>query len=137
MTCTANWKMAVSCRGCDRHGPTGYAKCGICGMEVPEISKETPKENARCRIHGTWSSQGRCAAEPREPKPEPKEGEPKKTGKPIRFIQNLLSDKPITVEEIKAALAKEGYSPGTAGGQLYQLRNWDGCRVTQEGFVKA
>lgn len=48
-----------------RHGPRGYVRCRICGVEVPEISRETPEEYAGCRRHGTWPGR---AAEEREKK---------------------------------------------------------------------
>lgn len=62
MTCTANWLQAINCRGCERHGKRGYAKCGICGTEVEGISKETPLEFARCFSH---SERGQMVKEKR------------------------------------------------------------------------
>ena len=139
--CTGNWLQGIDCSGCSRHSNDGYMKCqhSGCGTPVPEISKQTPLEFARCAEHGTWSSRAHGKHEPAKEQKAKASVElgSKKGGKPIRFIQNLLSDKPITADEIKAALVKDGYSPGTAGGQLYQLKNWDGCVVTPEGFIKA
>lgn len=63
--CQRNWKASHDCPGCDRHGPGGYVKCTVCGVEVQEISKDTDHEFARCKAH---SETGKVKAEQQKEK---------------------------------------------------------------------
>jgi len=55
---------------------------------------------------------------------------------PVQFLKDCLSGRPISREALKERMVKEKYAIGTINTQLFQLRHWPGCVVTEAGFAK-
>jgi len=114
-------------------GVNGFVVCYTCGKEVQEVSRETTKEYARCLSH--YQRAQSPTGEGMSKKKVRSEGT-HKIPAPISFLKELLSEAPITRDQLKAKMVKKEYAPGTINTQLFNLRHWAGCLVQEDGFVK-
>lgn len=115
------------------HGPRGYILCTVhgCGKEVPELSRETSYEYAKCQRHRQSISQpdkgddnmstATKEARAKAPRKSRNKSETGKVPPAIKWFQELVQ-KTTDVQEIKAAAKKEKYTDNAINKQLWHLR---------------
>ena len=118
-------------------GPHGYVLCTTCRKEVSDVSREVSPEYAKCEYHRRNDALVRSGKKIPQQHHEGDGTMSKKNYRdPAAKAKSVLTDKAHPREVIMGKLKDQGYSDATVQAQLYNLRHWKGCVVTDDGYAK-
>lgn len=109
----------------------GYVLCTKCRKDVTDLSREVRLEYAKCVL-----CRRNCAsAVVKTQKGDGKmDGKSKSYREPASKVKELLSHVVVTREDMVAKMESVGYKKSTIQAQLFNLRHWPGCIVTDDGY---